>query len=159
VDEGDGWAGAWRTLASTEDDLNNKGYYLGVADDNTWRFQIAPQPYPGSWAEVTGPTVTLNDWVHVVGTYDGSTAKLYLNGVLAGSVSVSIGVNTLRPLGIGGATGDGSTWVSFTAGQIDEVALYNTAMSATQIRTHYNTGRCYKDGVLADSPLGYWRLG
>ena len=33
------------------------------------------------------------------------------------------------------------------------------ALTATQVRTHYNTGRCYKDAVLTDTPVGYWRLG
>jgi hypothetical protein len=27
------------------------------------------------------------------------------------------------------------------------------------LRAHYNTGRCYKDEVLADAPAAYWRLG
>lgn len=47
-------------------------------------------------------------------------------------------------------------------GSVDEVAVYSSALSASRIRQHYQTGIAipgrYADEIIADSPVGYWRL-
>ena len=72
----------------------------------------------------------------------------------------AISLRTNLPVNIGrrAVVGDSLQDAVF-AGKLDEVAIYSTALTAAQLRTHYNTGRCYKDAVLADGPAGYWRLG
>jgi hypothetical protein len=78
----------------------------------------------------------LNAWSHLASTYDGSTLRLYVNGVLAsspaasGSMAASSGV-----LRIGG----NSVWPEWFAGLIDEVRIYNRALSAGEIQTDMNT--------------------
>ena len=69
-------------------------------------------------------------WLHVAATYDGSTIKLYINGVLQASKNASfqISSNSL-PLAIG-AQDDG--YRGF-AGSIDSVKLFNRALSAPEI--------------------------
>jgi hypothetical protein len=69
-------------------------------------------------------------WLHVAATYDGSTIKLYINGVLQGSKNATfqIASNSL-PLAIG-AQDDG--YRGF-AGAIDGVKLFNRALSAAEI--------------------------
>lgn len=69
-------------------------------------------------------------WLHVAATYDGSTIKLYINGVLQASKNASfqIASNNL-PLAIG-AQDDG--YRGF-AGAIDSVKLFNRALSAPEI--------------------------
>jgi hypothetical protein len=65
--------------------------------------------------------------VHVAGTYDGTTAKLYVNGNLVNSVTTSGGIYT--------NTGEfriGNDGESMT-GQIDEVRLWNVARTQQQI--------------------------
>jgi hypothetical protein len=75
--------------------------------------------------------VPLNTWTHLAGTYDGSTLKLYANGVLMGSKAVTGSLAaTTNPLRIGGNT----IWREFFHGQIDEVRLYNRALSAGEIQ-------------------------
>ena len=77
----------------------------------------------------------LNTWTHVATTYDGTNLRYYQNGVLvkttahSGAINVSTGV-----LHIGG---DSS--VDMFKGLIDEVRVYNTALSAAQITTDMNT--------------------
>src|SRR5205807_3270208 len=69
-------------------------------------------------------------------TDDGSNLKMYVNGTLAstlplsGSINVSSGV-----LRIGGD----SIWGEYFNGMIDEVRIYNTALTAAQIQTDMNT--------------------
>lgn len=69
-------------------------------------------------------------WLHVAATYDGSTIKLYINGVLQASKNAAfqIASNNL-PLAIG-AQDDG--YRGF-AGAIDGVKLFNRALSAAEI--------------------------
>jgi hypothetical protein len=85
------------------------------------QIQVAPQP------------ADVNAWVHLAGTFDGTTLRLYRNGAEVGSAAV---VGTLRT---GGGTlcigSDGTTFA--LTGQVDEVAVYPTALSAAQIAAHY----------------------
>ena len=83
---------------------------------------------------VSGTAITaLNAWTHLASTYDGTTLRLYVNGVQAatravtGSIKASTGV-----LRIGGNGTWGDEWF---AGLIDEVRLYNRALSAAEIQT------------------------
>jgi hypothetical protein len=101
------------------------------------------------------PTTT---WSHVVGTYNGSTVRIYLNGVLAQSFSYSAALaHLVTPLKIGDASGTGNYhW----PGGLDDVAVYNTALSAATIQNHFRCGQRYRDVVLDTSGLqSYWRLG
>lgn len=48
-------------------------------------------------------------------------------------------------------------------GSVDEVAVYNSALSAATIKRHYEIAKAtpgaYSDEILSSSPKGYWRLG
>jgi hypothetical protein len=74
-----------------------------------------------------------NNWYFIVGTYDGSTMKIYVNGVLGKTLNVSgsISWNTQVPF-IGH-----NTWGGWAAGVIDEVRIYNRALSASEIQSLY----------------------
>jgi hypothetical protein len=75
-------------------------------------------------------------WSFVAGTYDGSDVKLYINGTLRhiGTVSGMINTNSL-PLRIGA---DNELPPSYFNGKIDDVRIYNGALSATEILQLYN---------------------
>jgi Concanavalin A-like lectin/glucanases superfamily len=151
-----GGTGTARTVVASQD--TNKGYLLGIGTDNKWRFTIGT----GSATTVVTSTntVTLSSWAHVVGTYDGSTATLYVNGLSTGTpaTSVTVSANTTRPLGIG-ATDTGGTWAGFFPGSIDEAAVYSSSLSSTRVQAHYLMGRSYLDTVKDSSAIDFWRLG
>jgi concanavalin A-like lectin/glucanase superfamily protein len=100
--------------------------------------------YVNSWGLAVAATVALDRWTHVVGTYDGATVSLYLNGALAASTSYSTAItHATNALYIGsGATGSGTAGPAgyFWGGIIDDVALYNRALSATEVQLHYTSG-------------------
>jgi hypothetical protein len=95
---------------------------------------------PVDFVDFTPP---YDQWAHIVGTYDGSNVSVYVNGTLAGSVAYSGGItHTTNRLYIGTApdpTGNPDPNGVF-AGDIDEVALYNRALSATKIQLHRKSG-------------------
>ncbi len=83
--------------------------------------------------------LTANSWQFVYVTYDGSAAKIYLNGELEDTISASGSITTSNePLTIGAEPGGGGT--SFSAylnGAIDDVRIYNRALSDTEIKNLY----------------------
>ena len=80
-----------------------------------------------------------NRWKHVVATYDGKNVKFYLDGEADGSSSVSGAIGTTTGiLTVGGASPLGGDYLK---GRIDELALYDSALSANEIKEHYKMGK------------------
>ncbi|MGE0066906.1 MAG: LamG domain-containing protein, partial [Solirubrobacterales bacterium] len=74
---------------------------------------------------------------HVVGTYDGTTQRLYINGAQAKSGSLSGAASvTTNPLYVGSWGGT----EEFFKGTIDEVAVYGSTLSAARVSAHYQAG-------------------
>ncbi|MFI6463124.1 LamG-like jellyroll fold domain-containing protein [Streptomyces sp. NPDC050538] len=96
----------------------------------------------GATPIVSTQTVTDGAWHHVVLSGSTSTQTLYLDGVKVGSLDGTI-IDQSRPYAyVGGGYGS-SGWMGLTSGtyhlegQIDEVALYRSALSADQVSAHY----------------------
>ena len=72
-------------------------------------------------------------WIHVAATRDGATASLYLNGQLESSTEyLFLVTNKGQGLRIGSiGTTDG--WAGFFKGRIDDVRIYDQALSPEQI--------------------------
>ena len=76
-------------------------------------------------------------WYHVVGTCDGSTAKLYVNGQLMNSGWVDANyVGSSASLRIGGSVCCGE----YFAGLVDEATLYNRALSPAEVFDLFDAG-------------------
>lgn len=93
-----------------------------------------------NFIDLYGPVPSPNVWTHVVGTYDGSTARLYVNGILVNSASYTTGLGIdSYPLAIGENLQEERMGRFFNGG-IDEVALYAYPLSAEQVAAHYTAG-------------------
>jgi hypothetical protein len=80
----------------------------------------------------------LNTWTHIATTYDGTVQKFYVNGVLVGTANpiVAPSLNTIvQSNGTIRIGGNASSTGEFFQGLIDEVRVYNRALSATEIGT------------------------
>ena len=97
---------------------------------------------PSGYGLVEGSTtIQFNTWYHVAMTYDGSMLKLYVNGALDGSVAATGSIApTIQPLRIGGPS-SGPWWFK---GRVDEVSLYNRALSASEVLAIYQAGQAGK---------------
>jgi hypothetical protein len=87
--------------------------------------------YPGSIQ------FTPNEWQHIVFVWDGTTLYRYKNGSLYGQSSFTPGTS-LSDLDIGRYWNNSN----YTANAIiDEVRIYNRALSADEVLALYNAGR------------------
>ena len=78
-------------------------------------------------------------WYHTVGTYDGSNVKIYVNGVLEGTAAYTATPNaTDQPLVIGRWYGNYDGY--YHDGEIDQVRIFNKALSSTEISQLYGGG-------------------
>jgi Concanavalin A-like lectin/glucanases superfamily len=110
----------------------NDTYYLEGSSDSG-------APATGGW--FGGPmyglsALPLNVWSHLASTFDGATLRLYVNGVQVRSTpTFGPAVASSGALTIGGDASYGQ----FFAGRIDEVRIFRTARSATELQTDMNT--------------------
>lgn len=106
----------------------------------------------GTASVISGTTLLpLNTWTHVAGTYDGTTATLYFNGVAVANTTTASGSLTA----IAGDAMIGRNIVvsgDVFNGLIDEVEIFNRALSTTEILAIVNAGsagKC-KDTIFRD---------
>ena len=88
---------------------------------------------------IFGPLIAASTWSHLAGVFDGSKASLYVDGTLAGSKDVAASI-TARSSLFAVARSPGETR-RFFAGAIDEIAVYPTALTVTQIVKHISAAR------------------
>ena len=81
--------------------------------------------------------ITNGQWVHIVGSWDGATKRIYINGVLKNSMAKSeVLVTTSKGSSVGRFGGDSVGY--FFNGAIAKVAVYNIGLSSSQILSNYN---------------------
>ncbi|HLZ54003.1 MAG TPA: LamG-like jellyroll fold domain-containing protein, partial [Verrucomicrobiae bacterium] len=81
-------------------------------------------------------------WYHLVGTYDGTTLRLYVNGELEGSAYAGFPLDYgTRPVFFGRT---GEFWVANFGGSIDEVSIYSRALAADEVQSLYHAGSAGK---------------
>ena len=102
---------------------------------------------PSTYAQATAP-LTYNDnaWHHVVGTYDGSTVNLYVDGAQKGSASWTRGLKPSSEKTFIGASRFHGTPTMFFNGTIDEVRIYNRTLSNAEINASMNGQVRYTSG-------------
>jgi hypothetical protein len=85
-------------------------------------------------------TSQLNRWYHLVGIRKGNTVYLYADGKLIQSDDITgFTIDSDANLSIGGNTAAAWLW----PGQIDDVRLYNYALTSTQVKTLFTNGAVY----------------
>ncbi len=87
---------------------------------------------------VSNVPLPLDTWTQVAGTYDGTTSTLYFNGSPVGTASFSgaIDASPGADLEIGRNIATGSLF----DGRIDEVEVFNRALSASEVQSIVNAG-------------------
>ena len=85
--------------------------------------------------EALSQTLSNGVWYNVVGTYDGTNTKIYVNGSLANSIGQTGGIyNSTGSFAVGKL---GSLSSNYFPGKIDEVIVENRAWTASEIKKYY----------------------
>ena len=120
-----------RLMANSNVNIYFNGFQVGVNQRGTDVFFCLGNG--SAMTEVDSAAFTTGAWNHVVGTYDGTTMRLYLNGTLAASATVAAVAATGGVL-IGAGQPNGG----YFDGSIGEAAVYNYALSASTVTAHYD---------------------
>jgi hypothetical protein len=124
----------------------NQDYRLVISATGKARITFYTQD---GFFEVVGATTLVEGTIyHIVATRSGGVGKVYLNGVEDGSDTVP-GLTTGfadQPLHLG-AHIDNSAGIN---GTIDELAIYQTALSAARVEAHYDAGMAEPGGESTD---------
>ncbi len=102
--------------------------YSGAIQLRLWR--------GGSYTELSTPTgiIGSGSWHHVVATYDGSTMRIYVNGVQRANRSLLGSLDTSNSALYLGSSGG----YDYFNGHLDEIAVYAGALSAARVSAHYD---------------------
>jgi len=112
----------------------NQAYEIFINNNNSTPGQVAFSQWGTG---VTGPTIQDGQWYNLAVTTSGGLSTLYLNGkeVSSGSVPINTPSDTAFYIGtIGNSYGYGSSYQREVNGLIQDVAVYNTALSQSEIQ-------------------------
>lgn len=133
----------------------NSGYVLEFGI-NTVRFFIYGG---GAWRMSNEEPVTTGNWQHVVGVFDGSNLLTCINGVCGTPVGYSGTIDSSTAmLNIGRDPSNPGDSSRHFLGQIDEVAIYDQALTPQEILRRYNMGMyekkicCHSDPLFVPEP-------
>jgi glucose/arabinose dehydrogenase len=124
--------GAWRTVLLKE---RPGGIVYGLYVSQSASRPVGQVDIGGERDALGTAAVPLNAWTHLAVTYDGSMLRLFVNGVASGTAaftgSIPASTGVLR---IGG----NSIWGEWFRGSLDELRLYNRALSPAEIQADMN---------------------
>ncbi|HEX5589220.1 MAG TPA: LamG-like jellyroll fold domain-containing protein, partial [Candidatus Limnocylindrales bacterium] len=103
-------------------------------------------------ASISATAPAAGAWHHYVGTYDGTNARIYIDGGLAAGPTPLAGPLTTAPRFLEMGTYNNGGGGKFN-GVIDEVALYPTALSASRVQAHFAAGRQALDPTSLDGTI------
>jgi len=139
----------WARPTATDDDdavvanrvsAGNRSGWVFFQRAAGWNFRMYNGVGSGLSTSLTGGTSTLNSYSHVVATWNGTVALLYVNGVLASStndqaVSGTYVPNSTVALTAGTLADQSSPYV----GSVDELAFYGSALTPARVLLHFST--------------------
>jgi len=144
-------------------------YFFDSRESSTHGIVLGTLANGTLWYAVRGPGATsaslvttsgsFNKWNHVVATYNGSTAHVYINGVDVTPVNNSWSC-TIAPTSVNARLGSFSQSVGgLFDGGIDEASYFNTDFNQTEAQELYNSGVALDATTHSKSGnlLGYWR--
>ncbi len=125
----DGPSDQWQGLIGKRDAwaLDDMMWHLEVNRDAGTIGFARYDSYPSSG----GAKLPIGTWAHVAVTFDGTTARFYLNGVETGNGGFSFGLDKDAAVHFGSDDPNGGNAFN---GALDDVRLYDKALSAAEVK-------------------------
>ncbi|MDE0481012.1 MAG: tetratricopeptide repeat protein [Candidatus Poribacteria bacterium] len=140
-------------------DISNRSYAIFLRDDGAIQFASSPRGLEEQYIFSPSEAIKLNKWHHIAGVVDTQRnfIKVFIDGFEVGRTSFrgqQRFYESLLPLRIGNSHEDDRETHSSFVGQIDEVSIWNIALTDNQIRT------CMKKQLVGDEKglVGYWKF-
>src|SRR5439155_17112369 len=135
----------WRSVV----DKTVDGYYLMASSDPNNRPSVGGTWTGGNQNTAAPSGLALNAWTHLAASFDGATVRLFVNGAqVASQAQTTPLAATAGTLQIGGDSSPNE----FFAGRIDEVRIYNPALTEDEIQTDMTTP--VGGGTTSNTPPG-----
>ncbi|TAN34010.1 LamG domain-containing protein [Patescibacteria group bacterium] len=146
--------GAAKSVISKRTDApGNASFFLGYrASANRMSFSI----YSGADQIASSTNYSVGVWQNWVGTFDGSNVKLYRDSVLIDTkaAAVSITYSDSYNVTIGNHASS-----FFWPGSIDDIRIYNRALSAAEVKQLYDAAKqTYTQAAPSRGLVGYWSM-
>ena len=106
---------------------------------------------PGEIGNIATPATSVGQWSHIAATYDAgtATAKIYFDGALT-QEAAGVDMNVSSPVNINIASPESTRF----NGIIDEVGIFNVALTVDDIKNIMNDGLASATGMTAVSTSG-----
>lgn len=132
---------AWVKMNSTTDEnIVDRDAQSGGSVARSWQFRIHGGKFQfvgnDSALFASNATIATGAWTHLVGSFSGTHARLYVNGALDKETpyAVSLVTTVTQDIVIGGSNFNN---LYNANGVIDEVAIYSGALSSARVAAHY----------------------
>jgi len=120
---------SYRAPVSNRQSGTTGGFIFYVAPGNNWEFWTGKG---SNWNRSVGPSVSIGSWTFITGTFDGTDQNFYINGELVDTDAFTVNTNMTRNLRIGAGRNE-STPIYYFPGDIDDVKVYNRALTLSEI--------------------------
>ncbi|MFO1513694.1 MAG: LamG-like jellyroll fold domain-containing protein [Verrucomicrobiota bacterium] len=141
-----------------------RGYLFFANNGNTtWQFRVYNGTAATTITDASIGVIAANTWYHVVGVYDGANITIYVNGLPTSTTTGTVvyAPNTNSPTRFGAGTPETAPSL-FLPGLLDNVAIYHSVLTPSQIAAHYDAATTnaagYNAQILADNPAVYYPL-
>jgi len=85
---------------------------------------------------IPAASLVKDQWVHIAGVYNGTQAKIYMNGTLRDTHALTGAISGAQNAAIGR---NGLDTTAYFDGMVDEVRIYNRAFSPEEVRAEYES--------------------
>ena len=135
-----------------------RGFYLALYASNKIRWQIGTTVYNSKNSLDVTNTLQLNQWNHLVGTWNATTMSVYINGSLAGDEPSGVANGTFNSTN-NILIGARETTGGYFPGRISNAAIFKSTLSAAQVLELYNENKPFDLNNFSVTANNWWRLG
>ena len=120
-------------------------FHLNITNANT----LLVSDWSGTMNKQSSTTVTDGVWRHIVFTYSNSSGLVYINGSVETSMSFTVNLPT-QSISLGNNIGNWDGNSRNFGGSIDQIRVFNKALSSSEVTTLYNEVQCVPTIVPTD---------